>query len=171
MCIWAKWGRFCHFPRALPGSICSSPSFYWHLGHTKRGVTMTLFMLFSQHRDSLGPPNTAKQGKNAKGQIDPVSPSHKGVVLIRGYSQIFHLEVFEVSAVPRSTPKYQNSYQGKRAYTTNRGTPPLSVCRPTRGHRAKKLWCIPFSVENKGKGFFTVGEGFHGGGVYFSSPL
>ena len=44
------------------GTLLSNPSFYWHLGHTKRGVTITFFVLFSQHLGILGPPNAAKRG-------------------------------------------------------------------------------------------------------------
>ena len=44
-----KMGSICHFPRALPVSTWGHCSqilvFCYHLGHTKRGVTMTFFVL------------------------------------------------------------------------------------------------------------------------------
>ena len=41
----------------------------------------------------------------------------------------------------------------KKSMHHHRGTPPFSVCRPTlRSQSKNKLWCIPFSWENKEKG-------------------
>ena len=52
------------FPCLHLGTLLSRPSFYQHLGHTNRSVTMALFvLLFSQHLGILASRNTVKQGK------------------------------------------------------------------------------------------------------------
>ena len=56
------------------GTLLSSPSFYQHLRHTKRGVIMTLFVLFFPAFSYLGTPKHYKTRENAKWQIDPVLP-------------------------------------------------------------------------------------------------
>ena len=44
--------------------------------------------------------------------------------------------------------------RGKKSIHQHHGTALCSVCRPTpRSQSKKKLWCIPFSWENKGKGY------------------
>ena len=63
-----KMGSICHFPRELPASIwghCSQVLVFTSIWgkHKHRGVTMTLFVLFSPASGYLGTPNTAKQGK------------------------------------------------------------------------------------------------------------
>ena len=65
--MWAKWGRFVIFPvlclPAFGDTALKSEFFNQHLGHTKRAVTMTLFVLLSQHLGISGPPNTVEQAK------------------------------------------------------------------------------------------------------------
>ena len=45
------------------GDTALKPWFNKHSGHTRRGVTMTLFMLLFPASGYLGPPNTTKQWK------------------------------------------------------------------------------------------------------------
>ena len=46
------------------GTLLSSPSFYQHLGHTKRGVTMTFFVLFFPASGFLETPKGARWSTN-----------------------------------------------------------------------------------------------------------
>ena len=61
------------------GTLLSSPSFYEHLRHTKRGVIMTLFVLFFPAFGYLETPKHYKTRENAKCQIDPVLPYSREV--------------------------------------------------------------------------------------------
>ena len=55
----------------------SSPSFYLHLGHTKRGVTVTLFVQFLPVSGYLSTPEHCKTTENAKRQNGPaLTPPH-----------------------------------------------------------------------------------------------
>ena len=66
-----KMGSICHFPCALPASIwghCSqvrASTSIWGT-HTKRGVTMTLFILFFPASGYLETPKDCKTRENAK---------------------------------------------------------------------------------------------------------
>ena len=75
-----KMGSICHFPRALHASIwgyCSQVLFFTSIwGTHKRGVTMTLFVLFFLASGYLRIPKHCKIRENAKWQIDPALPSH-----------------------------------------------------------------------------------------------
>ena len=65
VCKGIKWAGFVAFPVLclLPdGDTALRPEFLLALGHTKRGVTMTLFVLFFPASGYLETPNTVKQG-------------------------------------------------------------------------------------------------------------
>ena len=88
----SKLGLISHFSRPLPASIWGhllvSPSFYEHLGHTKRGVTMTLLVLFLPSIwGMLGPPKYTKTRENAAWQLDPVAPPPPTCIEIRRVSE------------------------------------------------------------------------------------
>ena len=77
-----KMGSICHFPRALPASIwghCSPVVVFTSIwGAHKRGVTMTLFVLFFKAYGYVGTPKHCKTRENAKWQIDPLLPPQGG---------------------------------------------------------------------------------------------
>ena len=55
-------------------TLLSNPSFYQHLGHTKRGVKMAFFVLCFPASGYLGTAKHCETRENAKWQIDPVLP-------------------------------------------------------------------------------------------------
>ena len=71
-------GSICHFPRALPagkGDTALKSEFLLAFGAHKKGRDNDAFHgVFFQHRDRLGPPNTAKQGKKQKDKSTLLCP-------------------------------------------------------------------------------------------------